>query len=226
MVVAYLMKRFRLETLGALNQLRQTRSFCEPNPGFMHQLDLYQKMGYPDDVETHIMYQRWLFERELSASRSIGQAPDADMIRFEDEHVSNNVSGGTQLRCRKCRRALATSKFLVDHKPKEKPNDSMSLPVPVSACSHYFLDALSWMRPELEQGKLDGRLECPKCKTNVGKYAWHGMQCNCGDWIVPGISLAKSRVDEAQVKPLENATSMGIRLPPGMSRPPSGRGNL
>jgi dual specificity phosphatase 12 len=66
------------------------------------------------------------------------------------------------------------------------------------------------MRPELEQGKLEGRLECPKCRTNVGKYAWQGMQCNCGDWVVPGISLAKGRIDEARRGPVQ-----GIRRPPG-----------
>ncbi len=52
------------------------------------------------------------------------------------------------------------------------------------------------MRPELELGKLEGRLECTKCKSNVGKYAWQGMQCSCGDWVIPGISLAKGRVDQ------------------------------
>ena len=56
------------------------------------------------------------------------------------------------------------------------------------------------MRPELEQGKLDGRLECPnaRCGTNVGKYAWQGMRCSCGKWVVPGISLARGRVDEVK----------------------------
>lgn len=79
------------------------------------------------------------------------------------------------------------------------------------------------MRPELEQGKLDGRLECPKCKTNVGKYAWQGMRCSCGDWVVPAISLAKARIDESKSS-AATATSMGIRMPPGSSKP--GQGNL
>lgn len=79
------------------------------------------------------------------------------------------------------------------------------------------------MRPELEQGKLDGRLECPKCKTNVGKYAWQGMQCSCGDWVVPGISLAKGRIDEVKTKPLA-AASMGIRMPPSTNGRKAGPG--
>ena len=83
------------------------------------------------------------------------------------------------------------------------------------------------MRPELEQGKLDGRFECPKCKTNVGKYAWQGMQCNCGDWVVPGISLAKGRIDEVKSRPL-GAAGMGIRMPPSATsrKPGPGQQNL
>jgi len=83
------------------------------------------------------------------------------------------------------------------------------------------------MKPELEQGKLDGRLECPKCKTNVGKYAWQGMQCSCGDWVVPGISLAKGRIDEVKSRP-QGAGGMGIRLPPsiGGRKPGVGQENL
>ena len=73
------------------------------------------------------------------------------------------------------------------------------------------------MRPELEQGKLDGRLECPKCHTNIGKYAWQGMQCSCSEWIVPGISLSKGRVDEAR----KSAAAVGIRRPPSAATPSS-----
>ena len=71
------------------------------------------------------------------------------------------------------------------------------------------------MRPELEQGKMDGRLECPKCHVNVGKYAWQGMQCSCSEWVVPGISLLKGRVDE-----VKSRTSVAeIRRPPGTLAP-------
>lgn len=70
------------------------------------------------------------------------------------------------------------------------------------------------MRPELEQGKLEGRLECPKCHTNVGKYAWQGMQCSCSEWIVPGISLSKSRTDQ-----FKKTTVSEIRRPPGFTSP-------
>ena len=48
------------------------------------------------------------------------------------------------------RRTLATSQFLIPHQAQRGPADS---------CTHYFLDPLSWMRPELEKGEVEGRLE-------------------------------------------------------------------
>jgi dual specificity phosphatase 12 len=83
------------------------------------------------------------------------------------------------------------------------------------------------MRPELEQGKLEGRLECPKCKTNVGKYAWQGMRCSCGAWVIPAVSLARGKIDEVRLKTAGNA--QGIRRGPGVGMPASraqGRGLL
>jgi dual specificity phosphatase 12 len=112
------------------------------------------------------------------------------------------------------RRALATSQYLLTHKSPSTVDDETdepisAIPVPKKDCAHYFLDPLSWMRPELEHGKLEGRLECPKCQANVGKYAWQGMQCSCSEWVVPGISLSKGRIDEAR------KSTAGIRRPPG-----------
>jgi len=81
------------------------------------------------------------------------------------------------------------------------------------------------MRPELEKGNLDGRLECPKCKANVGKYAWQGMRCSCGSWQVPAITLAKAKIDEVN----RRTAADGIRAGPGVVMPPTratGRGLL
>ncbi|KAI1510643.1 Dual specificity protein phosphatase [Pyrenophora tritici-repentis] len=219
-VIAYLMHEHNISPSEALSHLRQARSICEPNDGFMKQLELYGKMQTPEDVESTPAYQRWVYQREIELSRACGQAPEADKIRFEDEHVTDEASG-FELRCRKCRRALATSKYLLSHGPRSTvSNEKAKGPSAAAAsqnCAHYFLDPLSWMRPELEQGKLEGRLECPnqKCRNNVGKYAWQGMQCSCGEWVVPGISLAKGRIDEAR------KANFGIRRPPGaVSGPP------
>lgn len=222
-VIAYLMQKHNITPSEALSHIRQARSICEPNDGFMTQLELYGRMNAPQNVEESPAYQRWVYLREVELSRACGQAPEAEKIRFEDEHVAGQ-SADFELRCRKCRRTLATSQYLISHVPSTAINDQTEAPAPAASssnCAHYFLDPLSWMRPELEQGKLDGRLECPKCHTNVGKYAWQGMQCSCGGWVVPGISLSKGRIDEVKSR---TSAAAEIRRPPGAVSPSPSRG--
>ncbi|KAF2737307.1 dual specificity protein phosphatase 12 [Polyplosphaeria fusca] len=224
-VIAYLMQKHGVTVEQALCHVRQARRICEPNEGFMKQLELWGQMNTPENVEETPAYQRWAYQREVELSLACGQAPEADKIRFEDEHAADRPAD-FELRCRKCRRMLATSPYLIPHKapPLNKDQSKPSVPAkPSQICAHYFLDPLSWMRPELEQGKLEGRLECPKCHTNVGKYAWQGMQCSCSEWIVPAISLSKSRTDEVRT----TASVTEIRRPPATSKNVGiGLGNL
>lgn len=101
-VIAYLMQEHNISPSEALSHLRQARSICEPNDGFMKQLELYGEMHTPENVEQSPAYQRWVYQREIELSRACGQAPEADKIRFEDEHVADQNSA-FELRCRKCR---------------------------------------------------------------------------------------------------------------------------
>ena len=196
-----------------LETIRICRPLAEPNRGFMQQLELYHRMGCPTDVAAHPVYQRWLFQQEVEMSNACNRAPEN--IHFSDQAKGDADVGNGDLeyRCRKCRLSLATSTFLIAHNPKTPSNSQipskshnpisspdLALPRPQPQCAHLFLNPLSWMGPELEQGKLEGRLECPnvKCKANIGKYAWQGMRCSCGEWVVPGISLARGRVDEVK----------------------------
>ncbi|GAB1318324.1 tyrosine protein phosphatase yvh1 [Madurella fahalii] len=215
----------------ALKWVRETRPVAEPNDGFMRQLELWWEMGCPADsddaVEKHPIYQRWLYKREVEDAARVGRAPD--WIRFEDEEASEDDrvpkggtrdSGGTEmaLRCKKCRRMLATSPFLVPHQGRGNAERS--------DCPHFFIEALSWMRPILEEGVLDGRLVCPntKCAASIGRYAWQGFKCSCGDWVAPAFSLQKSKVDKVMTGMRQNGSSvaatadrmaaLGIRMPP------------
>ncbi|KAK7608138.1 protein-tyrosine phosphatase-like protein [Phyllosticta paracitricarpa] len=204
-VMAYLMHKHHITPHEALDQVRQARALCEPNEGFMKQLEIYHAMGTPDDVQASPAYQRWLYQREVELSRACGTAPEADKIRFEDEHANDSLQqqqqqqqAALELRCRKC--SPSPPLLQIVNGPS----------VPCVPCA-------SWMRPELEQGKLDGRLECPnpKCRSHVGKYAWQGMRCSCGDWVVPAISLAKGRIDEVDKDVRAHAA-----LPAVIRRPP------
>ena len=149
-------------------------------------------MQCPTDPSTHPIYQHWLYERNVANSIACGRAPDAETILFSDEvdKSNDNGAGDKEFKCRKCRRSLATSAHLVPHTPSDSAK--------AEKCAHLFLEPLSWMKPELEKGELEGRLVCPnaRCGMLVGKYAWQGMRCSCGGWVVPGISITRGRVDE------------------------------
>jgi predicted small secreted protein len=101
-VIAYLMQKHNISPSDALAHVRQARSIAEPNEGFWKQLELYSEMQTPDNVEETPAYQRWVYQRELELSRACAQAPEADKIRFEDEHATERMSG-FEMRCRKCR---------------------------------------------------------------------------------------------------------------------------
>jgi dual specificity phosphatase 12 len=101
-VIAYLMQKHNITPSDALAQVRQARSIVEPNEGFMKQLELYGEMQTPATVADTPAYQRWVYQREIELSRACGQAPEAEKIRFEDEHVTDRAAD-FELRCRKCR---------------------------------------------------------------------------------------------------------------------------
>lgn len=164
----------------------------------------------PEDIAT---YRQWQAAdtstpdlKELDPKES-DPLPDTITLPTPPSPSSDNVLALPSLsqpplssiRCRRCRTPLATSTYLLPHRPllsshSTPPSSSSSSP---PQCAHLFLEPLSWMRPELDQGLMSGRLECPngKCSAQVGKYAWQGMRCSCGGWVVPAVCVARGRVD-------------------------------
>ncbi|KAJ5907834.1 hypothetical protein N7495_000516 [Penicillium taxi] len=242
--VAYLLhqQRSALTPQSALTIVKECRPLCEPNDGFMEQLALYHEMGCPDEFTDDPLYQRWLYRREVEGSVACGRAPEMKSVRFEDEQPirSQENDGQTvEIKCRKCRRTLATSPFIIPHEEETRnKNKTFS----TTECAHVFLHPLKWMQPSLfpssdENGgdaPLSGRLTCPNatCGANIGKFAWQGMQCSCTNWVVPAIAIVKARVDIANRRsaPGQGNTrpaALGIRMPPGMRQDSgSGRGSL
>jgi len=170
------------------------------------------------------MYQRWIYQKQVEETVACGRAPEVSEVRFEDEVVAANTAASTasipaskniDVKCRMCRRTIATSPFIIPHAPKVKqppdpssqtqhPSSPSSSPASTTSqnqpCAHIFLHPLSWMRPALAPGTLDGRLTCPnpRCATNIGKFAWQGQRCSCGEWVVPGFSVLRGKVDESK----------------------------
>ena len=187
----------------------------------MTQLALYHRMGCPSDLDAQALYQRWCWDRRVTDARARAEAPNLCGLTLDDERKegegaagtgteesepmgkgTEEKEGGSEFRCRRCRRHLATSSYLLSTHGKKESKQTGSA-AGEKPCSHHWLDQpLSWMREEMEAGKLEGRLECPneKCKTLVGRYSWQGMRCSCGQWVVPGISLAVGKVDESRAR--------------------------
>lgn len=202
---AYLMYSRKIGATAALKTVKDVRSMANPNEGFLEQLALYEQMGCPENVVDHPMYQRWIYRRSVTESNAVHRAPSE--IHFSDmEREVAQATGLAQgapdqseveLRCQRCRRTLATSRTIDPHTAKatvagQKPKQ----------CSHHFVEPLLWMKPELDKANVSGKLECPKCKAKVGSYVWSGIECSCGGWVVPGISLARSKVDEVKISRL------------------------
>ncbi|KFY53016.1 hypothetical protein V496_07987 [Pseudogymnoascus sp. VKM F-4515 (FW-2607)] len=249
LAIAYLLAtRPSLTPFTALSLIRQTRPHADPNSGFMTQLDLWKRCGCTPDLESSAIYQRWLYATEVELSTSIGRAPDR--LRFEDEEKAKDGSATESadatkaMRCRRCRTLLAKEEYIVEHDPKapaeEDSSSTAPLPLPNPdaaaasassvACGHFFLQALSWMRPALETGELEGRLLCPnlKCEALVGRWNWKGLRCSCGVWVTPAFAVQKGRVDllSPAVERGRGAQAAGVRMPPGMRAPPPKGGNL
>lgn len=169
----------------------------------------------------------------LSLSSEDAEITNPDISSSSSPNETLSPAPEVELKCRKCRRLIAKSNFVILHRPP--PHRDPSAGASTEPCAHVFLHPLSWMRDTLAQGELDGRLSCPnpKCGANIGKFAWQGLRCSCGGWVTPGFGIARSKVDEAPSSKrgagsnVRGAPAAGnaVRLPPGMRRP-SANGSL
>jgi dual specificity phosphatase 12 len=212
------------------------------------------------------------FEDELPSSQETGSAEQVTEIRCRKcRYViyiyiySHIPRGNFRGLIEENRRMLATTPFISPHDKGTSQYKKYASRAPTEGvdCAHIFLHPLTWMRPCLFPGAiqqeagtdrsddsdapLSGRLTCPnpKCEANVGKFAWQGLQCSCGTWVVPAIGVARAKVDvterKADVSSSSSATAglggsstaathsrlgaMGIRLPPHMRAAGASQGN-
>lgn len=77
-------------------------------------------------------------------------------------------------RCKSCRREMFNEQEMIHGESK--------------GCTSYFLRRFEGM---------EGKLYClnKECKEKIGELKLSGAKCSCGEWIVPGYRLTKSKVD-------------------------------
>jgi len=235
-VVAYLMKKEKLSVEEALESVGQKRN-VGPNPGFWHQLELFQAMGYTIDrnnpkFRTFCLNNITGKIRDLSYMYSSDAAPfDAEVT--EDKALSNALASDPMkltlatekltFKCRKCRRPLARGTSSVSHlhgKGKARPDTppprggAPAGDLGADECKMgIFIEPVEWMKDQILM--LEGKLSCPKCNAKIGNFSWVGQNCPCGRWMVPAFHLAENKIDK-EFQTLPNSAVRGAAsLPNG-----------
>ncbi|MCP8718429.1 MAG: dual specificity protein phosphatase family protein [Asgard group archaeon] len=208
-IIAYLMEKYNLTFDQALHAVKRKSPDAEPNQGFMEQLKLYKEMGFKID-ENNTDYQSLLKKISLNQDPSGEQLRELMMSKTEsNESKENSIASSFELRCKRCRQALANDTHIEQHEVpglesrqsqfiKTAPNSRriISAEKASNVCSHYFLkEPVRWMKEELDKSEIEGKFQCPKCSSKVGGYSWRGSRCSCGKWMTPAIHLQDAKVD-------------------------------
>ena len=214
-VMAYLMYRYRLSLSQALYAVQRRRPGAQPNENFMRQLEMFESLGAPQKIEYSNCkpYKAWKLELlSKLGDHTIGDELYANGFNSQPSASTRNDSDEKPVsivRCKKCRHQLAASTSFIEHEPPSKASSEshfirrasknsrriVNIQDSQSTCSHYFVEPLLWMKPELDKQELEGKFFCPGCGMKVGAYNWKGSRCSCGKWVVPAIHLLVNKVD-------------------------------
>ncbi|KAK7077004.1 dual specificity phosphatase 12 [Halocaridina rubra] len=208
LVMAFLMKKYKLNLDEALNRVKERRRCIGPNPGFLKQLLLYHSMGW-QVMETNIQYRLYRMEGAGFSLRSSYSVSKEGSVQFlekfhdliqPDPRTTTSESDPVALRCRTCRSGLVRQGSLLPHCPKESPGWSNSewsgKSEAFSLCAQgIYTLPIAWMGDILSE--LQGKIMCPKCRAKIGSYDWiKGHQCPCGANIKPAFHIIPSKIDK------------------------------
>ncbi|XP_066929895.1 dual specificity protein phosphatase 12-like [Clytia hemisphaerica] len=187
-VIAYVMKSRGLSLRHASDHVKSRKQDVMPNPCFMYQLQVFEKMGCKLEKESTFYKELMVkFDQQEKISQAIN-AGDYWSIK-EQESASNNnkeIKKRITYKCRSCRILLFTSEALSeDHAENAKECTSL-----------YLLEPLDWMKKAMN-ADIQGKINCFKCSGKLGMFNWSGRTCSCGMWITPSFQVQKSRVDHS-----------------------------
>ncbi|KAG9110285.1 hypothetical protein FRC07_008219 [Ceratobasidium sp. 392] len=129
---AYLMHSQGLDPTGALELIREVRPVIEPNPAFLHQLEVFHA-AYCKVTKRDKNIREYYLER--TADQVInGDGSEVEMNMFASFPRTPTASapatpGGPRrrIRCKMCRRELATREHMMDHS-QAGPGTPVSVP--------------------------------------------------------------------------------------------------
>lgn len=77
-----------------------------------------------------------------------------------------------------------------DHKKNICGNDDTVWYLDSEKCPSWIVDKI------FEFDWVKGRLNCPKCDARIGSFDFKkGSKCSCSSYVLPGVSIIKSKVD-------------------------------
>ncbi|KAG0563809.1 hypothetical protein M758_8G057600 [Ceratodon purpureus] len=212
-VTAYLMHKEHLSAADALTSLRKASPGVCPNYGFMEQLAIFENMGNKVDRDSPF-YKKW---KVGVLGDSFAKGEQMESSSYASDPGSANTRPAAPLndpqsmterskvyRCKKCRRVVARDENVIGHDVgggesafkhhKRGGKQGMAEQRPV--CTSIFVEPMQWMTT-VEEGVVEGKLQCVKCEARLGNFNWSGMQCSCGAWVTPAFQLHLSRMDAA-----------------------------
>ncbi|KAH3661556.1 hypothetical protein OGAPHI_006404 [Ogataea philodendri] len=220
-LAGFLMKYYQMTLNVALYAIKRIKPDINPSDNFLNQLRFFASVDCEDNLSELIKISSYK-QLVMELGHHNFAALVTDDYFYKD--VRENQDAGSVLRCKRCRCLLANSSSFVPHEPPFEKNDKQAYFIKnaykshrirdiqrgANECTHYFVEPLKWMQPELSLSELEGKFSCPRCKAKVGAYSWKGSRCSCGKWMVPAIHLQKAKVDEFKVKSviLDNARAI------------------
>ncbi|CAI5701726.1 unnamed protein product [Peronospora effusa] len=181
--VAYLMATQDKTLLEAYDVVQQARQCISINPGFLRQLELFERMGNDPEVMGSTSAHAEL--RTMMVRRQRMQTGVADIVA-----VPQLTRSGTSICCRKCNYLLCTTRNQLPHLA---PGEATSR----KFCAGIFIEPMVWMMTLSSViSNNNGKLLCPSCKAKLGSWNWLGVKCNCKRFVTPAFQLVPSRTQE------------------------------
>ncbi|CAH0479219.1 unnamed protein product [Peronospora belbahrii] len=181
--VAYLMATQGQTLLEAYDAVQQARQCISINPGFLRQLDLFERMGHDSEVMGITSAHAEL--RTMMVRRQRMKTGIADIVASPQA-----IRPGQSACCRKCNYVLCTTRNQVPHLDSDEA-------ISGEACAGIFIEPMSWMMSQSSFiSRNDGKLLCPSCKAKLGSWNWIGVKCNCKRFVAPAFQLVPSKTQQ------------------------------
>ncbi|KAL3117145.1 hypothetical protein niasHT_007548 [Heterodera trifolii] len=199
-VMAYLMRKYKWSVNEAFSFVQARRSCVQPNPSFLRQLEVFQKLDYRCDLLT--LHNSKLFKEFECISKSPSEVSRStcDIYSLNE---SAKLSVGRRFSCKKCRCDLFYDFNILSHNFVVASGQNESVNNGVGKCGlNYLLTPMEWM----ELNEHSGKIVCFNCCEKIGHYNWSGMGClfqcagnNCGTYIAPWVHVHSAKIDSFEI---------------------------